>query len=74
MSTSLKTEGKCEVFLTEIDPFSRQSFTLGFISKQELECIEACKNGLFLSCSGYLSGILFFSQFDSFQTPWIFYP
>ena len=26
-----------------------------------------------ISC-GYMSGILFFSQFDSFQTPWIFYP
>ena len=45
----------------------------GKVLETKLKCFEACKNGLFLSCSGYMSGILF-SQFDSFQTRWIFYP
>ena len=48
MSTSVKTEGKCEVYLTEIDPFSRRSFTLGFISKQNLSALKLARMACFL--------------------------
>ena len=59
MSTSLKTEGKCEVFLTEIDPFYRQSFTLGFISKQNLSALKLARMAYFLWL--YVRNFIFFS-------------
>ena len=43
MSTSLKTKGKCEVFLTEINSFSRQTFTLGVISKQHVSALKLAR-------------------------------
>ena len=73
MSTSLKTEGKYEVFLTEIDSFSRQSFTPGFISKQNVSALKLARMAYFFHvvviCQDF-----FFSQFYSFETRWIFYP
>ena len=59
MSTSVKTEGKCEVYLTEIDPFSRQSFTLGFISKQNLRALKLARMAYFLWL--YVRNFIFFS-------------
>ena len=59
MSTSVKTEGKCEVYLTEIDPFSRQSFTLGFISKQNLSALKLARMAYFLWL--YFRNFIFFS-------------
>ena len=59
MSTSVKTEGKCEVYLTEIDPFSRQSFTLGFISKQNLSALKLARMAYFLWL--YVRNFIFFS-------------
>ena len=59
MSTSVKTEGKCEVSLTEIDPFSRQSFTLGFISKQNLSALKLARMAYFLWL--YVRNFIFFS-------------
>ena len=59
MSTSVKTEGKCEVYLTEIDPFSRQSFTLGFISKQNLNALKLARMAYFLWL--YVRNFIFFS-------------
>ena len=59
MSSSVKTEGKCEVYLTEIDPFSRQSFTLGFISKQNLSALKLARMAYFLWL--YVRNFIFFS-------------
>ena len=59
MSTSVKTEGKCEVYLTEIDPFSWQSFTLGFISKQNLSALKLARMAYFLWL--YVRNFIFFS-------------
>ena len=59
MSTSVKTEGQCEVYLTEIDPFSRQSFTLGFISKQNLSALKLARMAYFLWL--YVRNFIFFS-------------
>ena len=59
MSTSVKTEGKCEVYLTEINPFSRQSFTLGFISKQNLSALKLARMAYFLWL--YVRNFIFFS-------------
>ena len=59
MSSSVKTEGKCEVYLTEIDPFSRQSFTLAFISKQNLSALKLARMAYFLWL--YVRNFIFFS-------------
>ena len=61
MSTSLKTEGKCEVFLTEIDPFSRQSFTLRFISKQNLSALKLARMAYFFHVVVICQEFYFFS-------------
>ena len=61
MSTSVKTEGKCEVYLTEIDPFSRQSFTLGFISKQNLSALKLARMAYFFHVVLYVRNFIFFS-------------
>ena len=61
MSTSVKTEGKCEVYLTEIDPFSRQSFTLGFISKQNLSALKLARMAYSWVLWLYVRNFIFFS-------------
>ena len=49
---------QCAIF---VDSFSRQSFTLGVISKWKLSALKLAIMAYFFSCIGYMSGIFFSS-------------
>ena len=74
MPTSLKTEGKCEFFLTEIDPFSRQSFTLGFISKQNLSALKLARIAYFFHVVVICQEFYFFLSLTVFKLLGYFTP
>ena len=69
-----QTEGKCEVFLTEIDPFSRQSFTLGFISKQNLSALKLARMAYFFHVVVICQEFYFFLSLTVFKLLGYFTP
>ena len=62
---------QCAIF---VDSFSRQSFTLGVISKWKLSALKLAIMAYFFFMYWLNVRNIFFPQFNSFQTRWIFYP
>ena len=62
---------QCAIF---VDSFSRQSFTLGVISKWKLSALKLAIMAYFFSCIGYMSGIFFFLSLTVFKLVGYFIP